>query len=94
MKVNSNAILSQDSINKYHVTNYEVLLPDDKEDIKTKLLNFLEKKLLLLHQNVDGISVDELLNSIHSYISNMQKYLIEYIPKQIEYSQAFGGPKK
>lgn len=77
-----------------NVINNEVLLPDDKEDIKTKLLNFLEQKLLLLHQNVDGISVEELLNSIHSYISDMQKDLIKYIPEQIEYSQAFGGPKK
>ena len=77
-----------------NVINNEVLLPNDKEDIKTKLLNFLEQKLLLLHQNVDGISVDELLNSIHSFISDMQKDLIKYIPKQIEYSQAFGGTKK
>lgn len=77
-----------------NVINNEVLLPDDKEDIKTKLLNFLEQKLLLLHQNVDGISVDVLLNSIHSYISDRQKNLIKYIPEQIEYSQAIGGQKK
>ena len=77
-----------------NVINNEVLLPDDKEDIKTKLLNFLEQKLLLLHQNVDGISVDELLNSIHSYISDMQKDLIKYTSEQMEYSKAFGGTKK